>query len=100
MANPTKTSYINKGRQLATQLTQALAAADAYNEDMNKLGFVSGGADAITQEDLDAAVANQYPGSPAGSFTLEHWDGGVYAIGKNAQDYRGGEDAGLLPIAF
>lgn len=98
MANQTKTQYINKGRQLATQLVNSLAAADAYNEDLNKLGFTSAGADPITQEDLDAAVANQ--GGAAGTFTVEHWEAGVYSIGKNAQDYRAGEDASLLQIAF
>lgn len=95
--NPTKTSYIQKARQLATQLASTLTSAKAYDDDVNKLGFVSTGGDPITQEDLDAAMALY--GQPAGSLTEAEWNAAVYAISKNGNDYRGGEDQALLRIA-
>ena len=96
MANPTKTQYINNGRMLSNQLCLALNQCDVYNQDLNKLGFISTGADPITQADLDAAMA--VLGYPAGTLTVAQWNAGVYAIGKNASDYRAGEDINLLPI--
>jgi len=95
--NPTKTQYIQSGRSLATQLCNVLSQADVVNDNLNKLGFTSTGGDPITQEDLDAAMV-MYPGYQPGALTVEAWNGGVYAIGKNANDYRGGEDQNLLKI--
>jgi hypothetical protein len=100
MADPKKTQYINQGRALAQQLCNVLKSSAAYNQEMNKLGFVSGGSDAITQDDLDAMMAQGYPPGTPGSLPLADWDGGVYAIGKNATDYAGGEDVNLLKISI
>jgi len=97
--DPTKTSYINKGRQLANQLSNLLSQSKSYDDDMNKLGFVSTGSDPITQEDIDAAMALYNPGAPGGALTVDEWNAGVYSIAKNGSDYRGGEDQALLRIA-
>jgi hypothetical protein len=96
--NPKKTSYITSGRGLATQLVNTLKQAQDYDSEINKLGFNSGGANAITQEDLDFAAAKAYPAGAAGSFALADWEAGVYAISKNGTDYAGGEDVALLKI--
>ena len=96
--NPKKTSYIMSGRGLATQLVNTLKQAQDYDSEMNKLGFVAGGANAITQADLDFAVSKSFPAGAPGSFALADWEGGVYAINKNGSDYAGGEDIALLKI--
>jgi hypothetical protein len=96
--NPKKTSYILSGRNLAGLLVNTLKQAQDYDTEMNKLGFVAGGANAITQEDLDFAVAKTFPAGTPGALPLADWEGGVYAISKNGTDYAGGEDLNLLKI--
>lgn len=97
--NPKKTQYITSGRALSSQLVNTLKQAQDYDSEINKLGFNSGGANAITQEDLDFASQKSYPAGAAGSFPLADWEGGVYAISKNGTDYAGGEDIALLKIS-
>lgn len=96
--NPKKTSYIMSGRGLATQLVGVLKTAQDYDSELNKLGFSAAGADKITQEDLDLAMAKAYPAGAPGAFTLADWEAGVYSISKNGNDYAGGEDIALLKI--
>ena len=97
--NPKKTQYITNGRNLSTQLVNVLKQAQDYDSELNKLGFVSGGANAITQADLDYAAAKMFPAGAPGSFAIADWEGGVYAISKNGTDYAGGEDVALLKIS-
>jgi hypothetical protein len=97
--NPKKTQYITNGRALAQQLINQLKAAQDYDSELNKLGFNSAGVSKITQEDLDFAMSKTYPAGAAGSLTLADWEAGVYSIGKNGNDYAGGEDIALLKIS-